>query len=639
MNLVVKIWLVLLLAVFSIGLFYNLNFVQAKNIVSFQDLVSDSAPEKKSNHTLTFTLIENVPAGGYFVIELPPDMELLGTSTFSADRNVEMLVDGMERISSSSTDVAVDGVEINSGFGGSIKYTLNSSVGISAGSELKIKIGNHTTKANDFTEIYDYDLLATTTLTEADIKPIVNSSTTGSKKINMKVFKSDHTEIANAGFVMAVIKPVSVKVDTTDEFPPERFNGAPTGTFSGVSLFVEVSLETNEFATCRYSNVPDVPFDSMLGIFTNTGKIFHSHNVPVTPNSLNTFYIKCSDNQNGYRPNNVNLDDFIIEFTMSSQPTGQTNQDGENGGDGSGTGDSGTGAGGASGGGDGTGVGEEGGSSGSAGTGGGGGGGGGGGTGGSAGGGFESTDGPYRSGDGRVIVSGVAFPQAEVVVLADGKEAGRVRVSGDGSYSITLDKIARGTYTFGIYALDPKGVKTTTFNTSFTVSGARAVALSNINLPPSLKVSPDPVNPGGMVKFSGYTMPEVEIEIENIKDKATGAPTTLKTVSGKDGTWSVDLSTAGFSVGTYKVRVKANGANGAIGANFSDYILYGVGQQAVSSRPADLNRDGKVNLTDFSILLFWWNTDGGTSDPSADINSDKKVNLSDFSILLFNWTG
>lgn len=54
---------------------------------------------------------------------------------------------------------------------------------------------------------------------------------------------------------------------------------------------------------------------------------------------------------------------------------------------------------------------------------------------------------------------------------------------------------------------------------------------------------------------------------------------------------------------------------------------------------ADLNRDGRVNLVDFSILLFWWASDGGDSDPPADINLDGTVSLTDFSIMLFNWTG
>jgi hypothetical protein len=50
---------------------------------------------------------------------------------------------------------------------------------------------------------------------------------------------------------------------------------------------------------------------------------------------------------------------------------------------------------------------------------------------------------------------------------------------------------------------------------------------------------------------------------------------------------------------------------------------------------ADLNKDGKVNLVDFSILLVYWKT----SDANADINSDGAVNLGDFSIMLFYWTG
>jgi hypothetical protein len=48
-----------------------------------------------------------------------------------------------------------------------------------------------------------------------------------------------------------------------------------------------------------------------------------------------------------------------------------------------------------------------------------------------------------------------------------------------------------------------------------------------------------------------------------------------------------------------------------------------------------LNADKKVNLTDFSILLYNW----GTKNPCADQNHDGNVNLIDFSIMMFNWTG
>jgi hypothetical protein len=49
----------------------------------------------------------------------------------------------------------------------------------------------------------------------------------------------------------------------------------------------------------------------------------------------------------------------------------------------------------------------------------------------------------------------------------------------------------------------------------------------------------------------------------------------------------------------------------------------------------DLNCDGFVNLVDFSILLFNWNT----ASTVADINKDGTVSLPDFSIMLFYWTG
>ena len=53
-----------------------------------------------------------------------------------------------------------------------------------------------------------------------------------------------------------------------------------------------------------------------------------------------------------------------------------------------------------------------------------------------------------------------------------------------------------------------------------------------------------------------------------------------------------------------------------------------------ASIPADLNCDTKVNLTDLSILMYYWQKSGTTL---ADINKDKIVNLVDFSILLYWW--
>ena len=238
-----------------------------------------------------------------------------------------------------------------------------------------------------------------------------------------------------------------------------------------------------------------------------------------------------------------------------------------------------------------------------------------------------------------MVISGFAFPRSRVVALVDGAEAKSASAGSDGSFSIAIESIARGVYTFGIYALDGNQVRSSTFSTSFTVTGARTTALGNVNLAPSIKVTPDPVTSGQALAVTGYALPNATITIETERDKNTASRKSFTAQSDGSGAWSLSIDTNGFSNGTYKIRARAVGVDGVLSTGFSNYTYYGVGQAADRPSSADLNRDGKVNLTDFSILLFWWNTDGGTSNPPADINGDKKVNLTDFSIMLFQWTG
>lgn len=605
----------------------------ARNITQYKDTISNSAPLTESNHSLSFKLDTTIAPGSYLEVTMPDGFETIGTTTFSADRNVELSVNNVLRQSSSTQSATYDQVEIFPGSPGVIRYTLNTTDGITTGSLLNLKIGNNTSKS--LTYSLEFSTSTGTTTTQADIKPITNASTIGTHKVGLKIY--DGGEVADANFSIALVEQVGVgPADTTEDIPPERFNGAPTSTISGTSLNVEIFVETNELAVCKYALDPDIDYASMPFQFTNTGLIYHTKVVPVVPDSLQTFYVRCIDDEG-----NFNTDDYLIQFFVNATPTGNANEEGDVEGDGSGTGNNGTGDGGGSGGTTGQSNGEApttGGTSGEGGSGGGGGGGSGGSSGNTAGGGFESTDGPYRSGDGRVIVSGVTSPRSEVFVLVDGKVAIQRSADSRGVYSITVDAIARGVYTFGVYSIDPAKNKSSTFSTSFTVTGARASALSNINIAPTIRVSPDPVDPGQVLTLNGYALANSVVTLENIKDGSTASKKEVTVNADGNGAWSTTLDTSGFTLGTYKVRAKASQADG-ITTNFSNYTLYGVGQSAVRPINADLNRDGKVNLVDFSILLFWWNTNGGTSDPSADINGDSKVNLVDFSILLFNWTG
>lgn len=620
-----------LLIVIAGAAFFSPHFVGALKINEYSDTLSDSGPLEQSNHTLKFILNTDVSPGGVFEITPPAGFEVLSTSTFGV-RNVELWVDGTPRSSAATSGPGVDQVEITTGSPGFFRYTLAPDGGISSGSRLEFRIGNRTTTS--IQPSVTYSTSTGTTTTPGDIEPIINSAVLGRHDVKLEVY--DGGLVANASFVIFLNEKVSMpNVDTTEEVPPFRFNGAPTSTVGGTTLSVEISLETDELAICRYDISPGTAFGSMPGSFTNTGLIFHSTVVSVVPDSVAEYYIRCIDDEG-----NFNIDDFLIRFVVDPAPTGESNTDGTTDGDGTGSGDNGSGSGGGGGGTSGSSDGEEpteGGDTGSGGSGGGGGGGSGGDSGSGGGGGFESTTGPYRSGDGQVIITGLAYPQSDVTILVDGQKFDTIKAGGTGAYSVTLDKIARGVYTFGIYAEGPDKVKSSTFSTSFTVTGARSSLLSNINIPPSISIKPDPVNPGEALTLSGYALPNANVTLQNGKLN-TSSMKTLSAVSNASGAWSLQVDTTSFTKGTYQVRAKAEQVGGKV-TNYSVYKYYGVGQTATVPINADLNRDGKVNLIDFSILLFWWNSDGGSSEPPADINRDGNVSLTDFSILLFNWTG
>ncbi len=624
--------IVLPFLVFGILFMLGSSVAQALNISSYRDTISDSTPGDYSNHNLEFTIDTSIAPGGYIEFTPPPGFTIVSTSSFSA-RNVEVLVNGAARTAAAVGNATTDTVLITPGTPGAIRYTLNPSTGITSGDQVQLLIGTNTSGAGNGNTVFSTST-GTTTLGQ-DIG-ILNASTTGTHKPRITI--GGGAQAAYANFVIALVDEVTLgPIDTTEEIPPERFNGAPTGNVGGTTLSVELSLETNEFAACRYSLTPGVEFTAMTDTFQTTGSIVHVQLiVGLANNTSYTYYVRCRDDEG-----NINIDDYEISFTILDVPEGDPNTEGDVDGDGTGSGNDGSGSG------DG-GGGQTGGSDGDASTsgstsgGGGSGGGGGGGSGSNSssggGGGFESTDAPFRSGDGRVIINGYSFPSADVTILVDGQIAETVRANNRGEFTATIDEIARGVYTFGVYATDDNNIKSSTFSTSFSVQGARTSSLSNVNVMPTILVRPDPVEIGSQVTVSGFAIPDATITVENQNDKTALSLKSFTTTSNSSGAWSTVISTAGFTQGTYKVRARAV-QSGGVSTNFSNYTYYGVGQEADQQLSPDLNRDGSVNLIDFSILLFWWGGAGGDSDPPADINGDGTVSLTDFSILLFNWTG
>jgi cysteine-rich repeat protein len=237
-------------------------------------------------------------------------------------------------------------------------------------------------------------------------------------------------------------------------------------------------------------------------------------------------------------------------------------------------------------------------------------------------------------GDTLISVTGLSYPGRTINILLDTENVGSVRAGSDGRFEFSTDADP-GTASLGFWATDGSGTRSITFNTTFDVTQGAVTNISGIILPPTIKVPNPNVNPGDVVTVSGQAIPNAQIELVlNNREQV------LTTTSGSDGNWTIQLNTGTLRVAEYTLKARSiTGTTLKTESGYSTALQLFVGVEGRVTRPSDLNRDGKVNLIDFSILIFWWGTDGGNSNPPADINGNGRVSIEDFSILLFNWTG
>ncbi len=83
------------------------------------------------------------------------------------------------------------------------------------------------------------------------------------------------------------------------------------------------------------------------------------------------------------------------------------------------------------------------------------------------------------------------------------------------------------------------------------------------------------------------------------------------------------------------VDTEQNIVSGSI-THLTLFTIIGKVGRPITKRIADFSGDGRVDLVDFSILLYNW---GIPKRKEADINGDLRIDLIDFSIMLYWWTG
>lgn len=236
----------------------------------------------------------------------------------------------------------------------------------------------------------------------------------------------------------------------------------------------------------------------------------------------------------------------------------------------------------------------------------------------------------------QITFTGLSFPGAKLTVLKDGSRYTTLVVGPDGNFRISVNGLPNGNYQFAIYAQDKNGIESSSYVANVQVIQNQPVAYNNILIPPTLSTSNTVIGVGQNFVLYGYSTPG-----SNVLAEIPGVSVLGSAVADSTGLYQIALS-ANFDPGLIYIRTRAE-LNG-YQSNYSKPIqlLVYTGTQIPAPPPelavcVDFNKDNRINLIDFSILLFWF--DKNSPPARVDCNRDNKIDIKDFSILMYFWTG
>lgn len=214
--------------------------------------------------------------------------------------------------------------------------------------------------------------------------------------------------------------------------------------------------------------------------------------------------------------------------------------------------------------------------------------------------------------------SGYASPGAFITILDGNAVVGTVSADGAGVFTKSLTNQLAGNHSFGIQAIDTGGNSTPEIDMVINLQPHAETVIGNLLMPVTVTTQT-----GTRPILSGTGTPGSTLSIFI----NPGGVIESATVAG-DGSWTHTVATQ-LPPGTHSAYVVASTQTGLVSAASSTINF------DVTCMIADYNCSGRVDIVDFSILMYYW----GTSDPTTDLNNDHIVDLTDFSILMFYWNG
>lgn len=240
----------------------------------------------------------------------------------------------------------------------------------------------------------------------------------------------------------------------------------------------------------------------------------------------------------------------------------------------------------------------------------------------------------------KIILKGRAYPESKVILLKDGQIILETIAGPDANFTMELSGLYGGNYIFSVYGKDNKGMSSNPFVFPVKMTQGTTTNIGGIFIAPTISTDKNEVKLGDNIIIFGQSAPQSEITIiVNSENEILN-----KVKSDKNGVYLYNFDTSLLEKGEHYAKSRATLIEEV--SSYSKSLKFIVGDYNISSSSnflkADLNKDNKVNLVDFSIAAYWYKKTLNQSFSLIEkerLNGDGKIDLIDFSIIAFYWRG
>jgi len=241
---------------------------------------------------------------------------------------------------------------------------------------------------------------------------------------------------------------------------------------------------------------------------------------------------------------------------------------------------------------------------------------------------------------GTLQISGLSAPNMFITFTEGSTVIGTCASNATGVFSQVFPGIDPVIHNISIFGVDAEHRTTPASSVEIFTRPYELTAVTGVVLAPTVSIDKTDINRGESISISGRSVPNYKTII------FTKPPfSAFDVMADANGKYEYTiLDTNSLPTGDHDVYALSQDGLG-VQSSISLTAFFKVKDITPPDDPGqgptcdiihgDLNCDNKVNIIDFSIMLYFWRSNSAF----ADINRDGNVNIVDFSIMMYYWQG